>query len=222
MKKINEIINEFSENSSKNEIETVNIEWDKHAKIIQYIANKYVYNFEIDDNNKDVLKQLLLYFTGNSDFNGSLNKGLMLVGGVGTGKSLFFKIFKEYTMNVIKKNSYQMHTAIDIIDSVNISGVKIFEEYSHRYEGKRAYPIRCYIDDIASANENVKYFGTDTSVIEQLLSIRYNIFDKYGTLTHTSSNKYPNQLSEKYDQRIIDRMIEMFNIIELSGDSRRK
>lgn len=221
MKEINKIIEQIRE-EPKQEIETVLINWKEHAKLITYLANKIVYDFEVDENNKEVLKQMLLYFTGNKEFNGSLNKGLMLVGGVGTGKSLLFKVFKDYTMNVIKKNSFQMHSAIDIIDNVNTSGVDYLKPYSHNFEGRHAYPIRCYIDDVASTNETVKHYGTDINVIEQLLSLRYNVFERYGTLTHISSNKYPSQLSDQYDKRIIDRMIEMFNVIELTGNSRRK
>jgi len=221
MKKIDKIIKEVKEEPSKTEIEPVEIEWKLHSELILYIANKTVYNFEVDDHNREALKQLLLYFTGNSEFNGSLNKGLMIVGGIGTGKSLLFKIFKKYTMDVIKKNSYQMHTAIDIIDMVNVSGVEYLEQYSHNFEGRHAYPMRCYIDDIASMNENVKNYGTEIKVIERLLSLRYNVFERYGTLTHVSSNKYPDELSEHYDKRITDRMKEMFNILELKGNSRR-
>lgn len=219
--KIEKIIEQIK-TEPKNEISTINIDWNKHSKLIVQIANKYVYNYKVDDNNKEVLKDMLLYFTGNENFNGSLNKGLMLVGGVGTGKSLLFKIFKEYTMNVIRNNSFQMHSAIDIIDNVNTTGVEYLKQYSHNYDGRHAYPIRCYIDDIACINETVKHYGTDINVIEQLLSLRYNIYEKYGTLTHISTNKYPNQLTDVYDQRITSRMNEMFNILELKGNDYRK
>jgi DNA replication protein DnaC len=210
------------ENENKTEIKTIKIDWDIEAKKIQYIAEKMQPGYIINDNNRDVLKKLLQYFTGQEDFEGSLNKGLMLVGGVGTGKSLLFKIFKYYTMNVIKANSFQMHSGIDIIDNVNISGVDYLAKYSHNFEGRRAFPIRCYIDDIGLDNEKIKHFGTDISVIEQLLSLRYNIFERYGTLTHISTNKYPNQLKELYDIRITSRMSEMFNVIELKGNDYRK
>ena len=220
MKKINEFFN-FEENN-RQEINKINIDWNVHANLIVMIGKHYESNFKVDKNNQRALKEMLLYFTGNELFSGNLNKGLMLIGEVGTGKSLLFKIFKKYTKDVIRTNGYQMHPAIDIIDNVNIQGVECLNIYSNNFEGKQAHPIRCYIDDIATNREKVKHYGTEINVIEQLLSLRYNVFQRYGTLTHISSNKYPEELSAQYDERIIDRMKEMFNIIELEGSSRRK
>ena len=110
------------------------------------------------------------------------------------------------------------HTGQDIIDNVSINGVEFLEKFNHNYDR----PITCYIDDIASRNEKIKYYGTEVNVMEQLLSIRYNAFCRYRKLTHISSNLYPNDFKNIYDIRTIDRMKEMFNIIELKGGSWRK
>lgn len=209
-------------NNKETQIVPVKINWLQHSRKIIEIANIFEHNYEVNDSNKNVLKQLLLYFTGNKEFSGDLTKGIMLVGSTGTGKSLLFKIFKYYTMNIIKTNGYQMHTAIDIIDGVNAYGVEYLQLYSHNLDNKIPHPIRCYIDDIASKNETVMNYGTQIKVIEQLLSMRYNIFEKYGTLTHVSSNKLPSQMKELYEERIISRMAEMFNVIELKGNDFRK
>lgn len=214
------------------QIQRVDVNWVKHSNGIMEIARQYEPKFKLNDHNKTVLRLFLLYFTGNPNFitelkeqrgvEGNLDKGIMLIGGVGTGKSLMFKIFRKYTRDVINTNSFLDRSAIDIIDSVNVNGVKVLEEYNHNIVDKIARPIRCYVDDIASKNELVNNYGTPINVIEQLLSIRYNIFARYGTLTHVSSNKFPAEMKELYDTRIIDRMKEMFNIIELGGKSFRK
>ena len=216
------------------QIKEIKINWEQHSRGILNIAKSIEPKFKITENNKHVLRLMLLYFSGNPVFitemedyfkvKGSFDKGLLIIGGVGTGKSMLFDIFKHYTMNILHTNSFQVHTAIDIIDSVNVSGVEYLEKYSHNFEhtNKRPNPLRCYIDDIASKNETVKNYGTEINVIEQLLSLRYNVFKRYGTLTHATSNKYPTELLSLYDARIVDRMKEMFNIIELSGESFRK
>lgn len=214
------------------QLDEVIVDWVKHSKGILNIAEHLEPNFKTTEHNKKILRLLLMYFVGTDAFvseletlsgtPGDLNKGIMLIGGVGTGKSLIFKIFNEYTKNVIGTNSFIPHTAIDIIDTVNVSGVGYLELFNHNMVDRIARPIRCYIDDIGSKNETVKHFGTDLSVIEQLLSIRYNIFERYGTLTHVSTNKFPSEMKDLYDIRIIDRMKTMFNIIELGGESFRK
>lgn len=212
-------------------IKCVEVDWLSHSKIIIEIARKIEPNYTLLDIHKPIYKLFLLYFTGNLNFineynaiygdEGSLSKGLMLIGGVGTGKSLIFKVFKEYTKNILKVNSFQYHECLSIIDNVNIQGVKYLENYNDNFSGKTAMPITCYLDDIAAKNETVKNFGTDINAIEQLLSIRYNVYSRYKKLTHCTTNKYNKELKNIYDFRVIDRMREMFNIIEMPGDSFR-
>jgi DNA replication protein DnaC len=218
MQTLREIFYSGLEPNDDNIIRAVDINWNQHSSGVLNIAKSIEPDFLIDETNKDVLKQLLLYFTGSDEFDGSLKKGIMLIGGVGTGKSLLFRIFKEYTSQIIRINSFQYHTSQEIIDNVNVKGVEYMDVFNHNYDN----PITCYIDDIASRNEVIKYYGTEVNVMEQLLSIRYNVFSRYRKLTHVTSNKYPSDFKDLYDNRIVDRMKEMFNIIELTGKSFRK
>ena len=219
---------------AKNEsiIKEIKIDWAYHTNGISNIARSIEPNFEYTEDNKKIFKLFLLYFSGNILFEdnckiltgtkGSLSKGLLLIGSVGVGKTLIFNIFKEYTA-MLKNNSFQFHNAIDIIDNVNITGVEYLEKFSDNYIVENMpKPITMYIDDIGSKNEEVNHYGSKSNVIEDLLSIRYNVFSKYNKLTHSSTNLYSEGLKENYDARIIDRIKEMFNIIELKGESFRK
>lgn len=218
MKRINEIFYEGANFENDNIIKNVNVNWDAHSNGILNIAKNLEPGFIVTEDNKFILKKMLLYFTGDKEFDGSLKKGLMICGGVGTGKTLLFEIFKLYTGRILRTNSYRYYLSTDIIDNVNVNGVEYLELFNNNYSN----PITCYIDDIASRNEIVKYYGTEVNAMEQLLSIRYNVYSRYRKLTHVSLNKYPNELKDIYDARIIDRMKEMFNIIELKGSSFRE
>lgn len=228
MKNLNEIFYKEMDVLQKQIINTVPINWEQHSRGVLNIARGFEPLFKIDENNKKALRLLLLYFTGNQLFiddleeysgkKGSLSKGVALIGGVGSGKSLLFKIFKEYTSKILYKNSFQLHYASEIKDTVNVNGIDHLEIFNFN----SGFPITCYIDDIASGGESVKHYGTDHNVIEQLLSIRYNVYSRYGKLTHISTNKYPEELKKVYEERIVDRMKEMFNFIEVKGNSFRK
>lgn len=218
MERIREIFYKGLKQPEESIIKQIEINWPQHAAGVVNIAKSIQPNFEITEENQFVLKELLLYFSGNKNFNGSLNKGLFLVGPVGTGKSLFMNVFKKYTSEILKANSFRVYQTSNIIDSVNISGAEYLELFNDNYNN----PITCYIDDISSQNEEVKHFGTSYNVIEQLLSIRYYVYSRYKKLTHISTNKYPKEMVKIYDKRIVDRMREMFNIIELKGKSFRK
>jgi len=223
MENFNEIFNKIV-SEPDNIIKTIPIDEQAAKKAILNILGSLVPDYVVDDNNKDTLHKLFLYFTGHDKCNElgiNLNKGVYLCGGVGTGKSIIMKAFKAFT-GYLKQNSFQYYTATDIIDNVNISGVEFLGLFNHNYTGSKANPVTCYIDDIASKNEKVKNYGTEINVIEQLISIRYNVFERYRKLTHFSTNIPPAALKNLYDQRITDRLSEMCNIITIAGESRRK
>jgi len=218
MEKIKDIFYNGMNPVNENLIRTIIIDWSEHSKGILNIARNLEPNFEVTEDNKAILKQLLLYFTGSKESHLDLNKGLFLVGGIGTGKSLLFDVFKIYTAEILRINSFQYHFANEIINNVNINGIEKLELYNFN----NGFPITCYIDDIASKTEKIKHYGTEINVIEQLLNIRYQVFNRFRKLTHISSNKYPAEMKEIYDLRIVDRFKEMFNIIEINGKSFRK
>jgi len=208
------------ENQKETIIKTVHgaIDNTQHKIGIVNLLHSFVENYEFDEINKEVIRKLFNYFIGDKlfcDENGiNLNKGILLVGGVGTGKSLLMQVFKLYTSKINRANSFQSFTASEIVDKVNILGVESLEPFNSQ--------MTCYIDDIGSQNEMVKNYGTDISVIEQLISIRYNMYSRYRKLTHFSTNVYPCDMGKLYDVRVIDRLIEMCNVIELPGVSKRK
>lgn len=212
----------------ENIIKTLNIrDIDGHKRgIVNILSSLIEKKFIIDDNNRIVINTLFNYFIGNDIFciehDIDLNKGILLCGGVGTGKSVLFRALKIYTAEILRENSFQTFQASEIIDSVNVNGIEPLEKFGENLSNGQPRPITCYVDDIASKNEKIKNYGTEISVIEQLISIRYNIYQKYRKLSHFSTNIYPAELSKIYDLRIIDRLKEMCNIIELAGPSRRK
>ena len=230
---ISELLNLDIIKYDRNIIEQQSINIEKHQILIKKIALHIQPNYKFTNDINIILDLFMAYFSGQkniiSEFNKnnkteiSLSKGILLVGSVGSGKSLIFDIFKIYTSKVIHKNSFQQYQVGDIIDNLNIKGKIYFEKFSYnRSSNNIPDPITCYIDDIASRNEIVNHYGSVYNSMQELLTIRYNIFSKFRKLTHISTNLYPNQLKEIYGIRVIDRMKEMFNVVELKGGSFRK
>ena len=167
---------------------------------------------------KVVMNLLFNYFTGSEkceNLNLNLNKGILLVGNPGSGKTLIMNLFKFYTYQ-LGFNSFQMHQAQSIITQCNITGVQHLDNYGLTVHN----PITCYIDDIANTNESINNFGTKINVIEHLLDLRHLVLMNRRKLTHVSTNIYPAAMeaSKIYDSRIISRFAEMFNVIELVTD----
>lgn len=166
-----------------------------------------------------------------------LNKGLMIVGGYGTGKTsilnTFHQMFKtaasmpiqvsdiEGTQQLLGryKLSFGYFTANDM--------VKTFEAISDHLE-KEMFWNRFskgfkYFDDIMTES-TASNFGK-VEIFKDLFEMRYtNGAKTIISLNYSGSSidETLDSVSKKYGERVYDRIFEMFNIIELQGESLRK
>ena len=151
----------------KNKISTIPVNLDfellKIEEIIKTLETQHNCKYEYTPEIENIIKLLLLYFTGHEKFEseyrqqmgktGSLNKGICLVGGVGVGKTMLFEIFKIYTSQM-RKNSFQTFTPQIIKTGLQAEGREYFNKFSDNFNNqKMAKPISCYIEDVGSGNE---------------------------------------------------------------------
>ena len=203
----------------KPKIKMVKIDRSEHAKGILNILKYLQPNFKITEQNKEIIGWMLDYFTGSENSHYDLNKGLFVIGNVGSGKTLLFDAFKIYTAQVIQTNSFIFHNAKNIIDNAGKEGIVTVNNINYIDQ----FPTVIYIDDIGKDSENVTHYGTKFNVLEQLFDERYLIFSRFNKLTHVSTNLKANEIKVVYGERIADRMSEMFNVVTLkSNESFRK
>lgn len=164
-------------------------------------------SFDIDDDNKEVLNQLFYFLSQSKKFNGSFDKGILLIGSFGVGKSLIMRSF-------IKLVSLTTQKLIEEFHSKDIA-LKITEDPSFIEKWSRK-PI--YIDDIGKESKTLKNYGSDIYPITDLFSARYDS----GAITFGTANHKLESLGEMYGGSISDRLRSMFNIIVLTGKSKRK
>ena len=156
-----------------------------------------------------------------SRFNGNLDKGILLQGNVGVGKTLLLESF------VYMQNTLRPHNKIDkdrpyqyttFIHSTQIAEkMKGFDS-----EGRSVDITKCplAIDEIGREAKEVLDFGNVTCPMAELISARA---DK-PIITHGTTNFSFRELTheDNYGEMIGDRMRSMFNFIKLSGKSRRR
>ena len=76
------------------------------------------------------------------------------------------------------------------------------------------------IDEIGKEPTDSKHFGTGISVIQTILQLRYEVRREH--ITHGTTNLNPDeQFARIYGSYIADRVKEMFNVIEIKGETRR-
>jgi DNA replication protein DnaC len=161
--------------------------------------------FDIDEDNKDILNQLYYYLIGSESFNGNLQKGIILFGNIGTGKTIIIRSFVE----LIEASSNKVFTKLHS---------KAVASYL-KDKGEDYLNIRpLFIDDIGKETKVVNDFGTIKNTIPDLFALRYD----FGGWTFATCNYNLKDLEEFYGLTIIDRFKEMFNFFVMEGESRRK
>ena len=112
--------------------------------------------YKIDEWNVDPLADLFYYFTGNIEEcekrGNSLKKGIMLCGGIGSGKTKIMQAYKRYTGDFLRFNSFQYIRAAEIVESAKVDQTEYLRKFGIENQ------ITCYIDDIAAGNERAKTY----------------------------------------------------------------
>lgn len=162
-------------------------------------------DFIIDENNKHVINQLYFYISNSDKFEGDLNKGILLIGKIGTGKTLIMNTI----IDMISMFSNKIFTCKHAIELSKIAN-------SEYIEMNKKKPM--FVDDIGKESKQSNDYGTVFSPITDLFAMRYN----YGAWTFATSNyTLEKGLTGHYGETITDRFKEMFNVFILKGNSRR-
>lgn len=166
-----------------------------------------------------------------------LEKGIMVIGSYGIGKTsvfntfhkMFFNAYKENICVKLKDNSYAnigdfklnfgFHSSNEIVREYEC--IKSPEEKNIFWQ-KYANGTR-YFDDLTTEHQ-ASNFGK-IELFKDILEERY--YNKKRTFISVnykgnSVEETLDFLAEKYGERVYDRLFEMFNIIELKGKSFRK
>jgi hypothetical protein len=197
---------------------------DYALSVIDSIGKGIDPKFTLTKNVIGVYADLIRYFHGDPQFDqdyfpGALEKGILLMGPTGSGKSMAMQIMSIYrqiddTKFILNGKCYRMnYEVIDVNKIVNdfmlnaYDGIKV---HCNRY-------VTC-LDDIGTESEEVKYYGNNLDVISYILSERY----ANKRLTFGTTNFNVDKLEEKYGDRIISRMYVLFNFITMKGQDFRK
>lgn len=203
--------------------------------MVRNIGNNYMErefrSFEIDERNRNILKFLVYYMNDCKlakevfpDENYCTSKNLLLIGNVGTGKTMLMQIFSEYgkALNLKKKffnisttqmmNYYKINSHIDKYTYNE-------QDQERKFEGN---PVNVCLNDIGLDIENQKSYGTNLSlVMDEFLYARYELYQNNLNNYHLTSNLSIDEFKLRFGDRLVDRF-KSFNIIVMSGESRRK
>lgn len=195
--------------------------WEPKKHTFDEVYDAFVNAYDVDGFNQRIVKNLCYYFTEDSRFEGNLKKGLLLVGGIGIGKTTLMHFFKRN-----QKFSYKVVSCRDIESDFSSTGEKSVNNCSYNIDvATNANPYNqtqigfCF-DDLGT-EANAKHFGHEKNVMAEIILNRYdNKLDYH--CTHITTNLTADEIKAQYGSRVSDRMKEMFNLIVFNKDAKSR
>ncbi len=174
--------------------------------------NKFGRKLIVNEMNKHLITTLCYFLSRDKKFETELGysfeKGLMIRGISGVGKTHLVKCLEENELNKIL-----ILSMIDINDEIKMQG-----EYTIVADGKKII----YLDDVGTEEPVVNHYGTKIAFFKNFIEGTYlrsqaKIFNHLMISTNNSSS----EIEDRYGFRVRSRMREMFNVVDVHGEDMR-
>lgn len=193
---------------------------EEHITKMKRIREALCPGFKGDEPTEKLYLNGVKYFTMDASGDWNLNKGIYLYGVYGVGKTLFFKVFRNYL--IAHGRGMSIITADELAAEWALNGFSAIMRYSAVREMENFKPCELLIDDLGQGASNVLHFGSRTDVMVEILQRRYRVLTDAYKRTFISTNLQPSEIKELYGEYISSRMQEMFNVVLFPGDDKRK
>lgn len=172
---------------------------------------KYGEKFRLHKADKEILYMLLVYAIGDKEeckrLNLDLDKGILLNGPVGCGKTSLMTLLRHFHDPPTK---YVIKSTREIATEFHEDGFQVIGKYG---KGRKIYCL----DDLG-VEQSMKYYGNECNTIGEIILQRYDLQMYEGVITHATTNLNANELEALYGNRVRSRFRSMFNLIAFGRD----
>lgn len=134
------------------------------------------------------------------------NKGILINGPIGCGKTTMFKILQRL---IPIEESYLIKGCHKIALEFSIQGYHTIDHYTNRnFLGSH----NLMFDDLGS-EKNIRFYGNECNLLEEIISLRYDSFVNHKIKSHFTTNIVSSQIEAMYGKRIRSRLRSMVNVI---------
>ena len=178
-------------------------------------------HFQLKNEDQELIYKLLIY-TIRDEENAqkhklNLQKGIMLTGPVGCGKTSLMKLIRFFQP---QQEVFMLKSCREISFEFIAKGFEVIHKYSSRAPDSTPQKAICF-DDLGT-EQNLKYFGNECNVMAEILLSRYDQFIAHGILTHLTTNLSATEIETCYGNRVRSRMREMLNVLSFNKESKDK
>jgi len=196
-------------------------------KIKNYLTAKgqlmFGKKFKLYPEDHNLIFKLCCYFINDhqacANFGIDTNKGLLLSGPVGCGKTSLMKLLPQI---MPYKKPFEVVPTRNIIFEFNAKGFDVMTPYTQN-------EVFCF-DDLGIESTGCHY-GKECNVMGEILLSRYDLFMQAGhsqrnsqrqTKTHITTNLNAKELEARYGSRLRSRMRESYNLISFGKNAKDK
>ncbi len=183
--------------------------------------NLYGNHFKIAETDYPIVYKLIAYFLKDQPICNQLNidieKGILLTGPIGCGKTTLMNLMKHLAP---ADNKFSVKPCRDISFEFIQDGYQIIHKYSN---GKlyHSEPRTYCFDDLGTEN-NLKYYGNECNVMAEILLSRYDLYISKKLQTHITTNLSANEIEKQYGNRVRSRLRELCNLIAFDNGTKDK
>lgn len=196
-----------------------------YQNILKQLENKgleqFGNHFKIHTEDEALVSKLLCYFLKDESVADklqiNLNKGILLTGPVGCGKTALMHLFRFLEP---PQNRFILKSCREVSFEFIQNGYDTIHKYSNR--SFQNYEPKTYCFDDLGTENNLKYFGNECNVMAELLLNRYDLFITRKLITHLTTNLSASEIEEAYGNRVRSRMRELFNLIPFHKNTKDK
>jgi DNA replication protein DnaC len=196
-----------------------------YSEIISWLERKgidlYGNRFKIMESDYPIIYKLIAYFIKDEatcyQYNISLDKGILLSGPIGCGKTTLMNLMKNLAT---LEHKFYVKPCRDISFEFIQEGYEVIHKYS---KGKlyQSEPKTICFDDLGTEN-NLKYYGNECNVMAEILLSRYDIFISKKIQTHITTNLSASEIETAYGNRVRSRLRNMINLIAFDKNTKDK
>ena len=135
------------------------------------------------------------------------NKGLLLSGPVGCGKTSLMKLLPYLAPH---KTNYEIIPTRNIVFNFNAAGFEVLEKYND---------TKNYCFDDLGVEPTGCHYTKECNVMGEILLSRYDLFKTRNVKTHITTNLNAEELEARYGSRVRSRFREMMNVIAYDSNS---